>query len=490
MGKKSPPPKPPDLTPISNAQIQMAQEANELAREQLGLSRQQFDWFMQHAQEEMALARQQADRTWGLQQRAQDSADEASAFARQVGQTQIDAMRQQMGYAAEDRQRYETVFRPLQDQYIAEAQAYDTPARREAEAARQMADVQRASEAQRANADARLRSMGVDPSQVRSTSMANQMGVATAANQALTGNMARQQVEDRGRSMREAAINLGNGLPAQSAMNFGGATASGNSAVGAGMAGQNAVLNGLNGSANLGAMGLSYRQNALAQAGQLTGTPTAWAGIGGNSMGMAGNFYNNAGNTINQGYQNQMAQWNAGQQQAQQNFSNIMGIGSMAAGMFMAEGGAVPRGGAGPEDLTPIDMFDTGAPQGGAIMGNKPDWKARLRERMRENAIDFKHAAPGQSLSMSDRVGNAMKAGERWSEIQSKREPAKAVMPENVLSYQYSAEGGRAIPRKQSRDRIPAMLSEGEYVFPADVVSAIGLEKLDKMVAKYHRSNA
>ena len=35
-------------------------------------------------------------------------------------------------------------------------------------------------------------------------------------------------------------------------------------------------------------------------------------------------------------------------------------------------------------------------------------------------------------------------------------------------------------------DKIPAMLSDGEYVIPADTVKAIGKDKLDKLVAKTH----
>ncbi len=35
-------------------------------------------------------------------------------------------------------------------------------------------------------------------------------------------------------------------------------------------------------------------------------------------------------------------------------------------------------------------------------------------------------------------------------------------------------------------DKIPAMLSDGEYVLPADTVKAIGVKKLDKLVKKTH----
>lgn len=96
MGKKSPPPKAPDLTPITDAQLQIARDSNELAREFLGMSREQFAWMQENAQEELALARQQADRLMEYQDRVFASDEEAKQFAREVGQTQMDAMRQQL----------------------------------------------------------------------------------------------------------------------------------------------------------------------------------------------------------------------------------------------------------------------------------------------------------------------------------------------------------------------------------------------------------
>lgn len=453
MGKKSPPPKPPDLTPISNAQIAIANQANELAREQMGLSREQFAYYQEHAAEELALAKQQADRNFALQEQALASSQQAQQFAQQVGQVQMDAMNQQMGFAEEDRERYESVFLPMQDRYITEANAYDTPERREAEAARQMVDVQRQADAQRANADARLRSMGVDPSQVSSGALMQQLGTATAANQALAGNMGRQNIEDRGRSLRESAINMGNGLPAQSMAGYGGATNSGNSAMGAAMGGQNAQLGAIGAASNLGAQGLAYRQNALQSGAQLTGSPTQWAQLASGAMGQAMNGMNNAGATLSQGYNNSLAGWNAGQQQSQTNFGNLMSIGSMAAGMFMAEGGRVGTG---------DDSFGDGERRAEHRGG---EWKGRVKKYFADRTAAAKAERPSES-------------------------PRFDSQSEMLLRPIYQAEGGRAIPRRQSRDKVPAMLSEGEYVLPADVVSALGIEKLDKLVSKYHRSNA
>ena len=50
----------------------------------------------------------------------------------------------------------------MQDRLINEANAYDTAGRRDADSGRAMVDVQRQSDAQRSNADAQLRGMGLE----------------------------------------------------------------------------------------------------------------------------------------------------------------------------------------------------------------------------------------------------------------------------------------------------------------------------------------
>lgn len=471
MGKKSPPPKAPDLTPISNAQIQIAKDSNDIAREQLGLSREQFQFFMTNAKEELALARTQADKLFGLQEKAFASDEEAKAFARQVGQSQIDAMNLQMGYAKEDRQRYKDVFLPMQDKFISEANAYDTPERREAEASRQMVDVQRQAEAQRNNADQRLRSMGIDPSQFRSASLINQMGVATAANQALAGNQARQQIEDRGRALRADAINMGMGLPAQASAGFGGAGQAGAGAINAGQASQQAQLGAIQGGAGVMGTGMGFRSQALNNVAALTGSPMQWAQMGGGMMGQAANTYGAAANTMSQGFNNQMSSWQAGQQQSQQRFNNIMSVAGMAAGMMMAEGGEVTA---------------ERAAAAGVGGGGWADIKAKHKAK-RAAADPYNRKPQG----ISDRMGNAVAAAGQYqpTNVYADNPIAPTAMTSPI---QFRAEGGgiRALPVRQTRDKYPTMLGEGEYVIPHDVVRSKGIEFFDKLVNKYHRENA
>lgn len=493
MGKKSKPPAAPDLTGITAAQTQIAKESNDIAREFMGMSRDQFEVMQKAAGEELALAKQQADRLFEYQNKAFASDEEAKAFARQVGQTQIDSMNLQMEYAKKDRERYDSVTIPMQDRYINEANTYDTQERRESEAAKSSVDIQRQIEAQRNSSDARLRSMGLDPSQMRSATLLDTQNVAMAAQQAGAANAARTGVEDRGRAMRADAINMVNGLPAQSLAGFAGAGAAGQGALGAGQAGQNAQLGAISGGAGVGSTAMGFRSGALNNLANLTGSPMQWAGMGGNMYGQASSSYGNAANTMSQDYQNKMSSWQAGQQQAQQGFQNIMSVASLAGGMMMAEGGsvrgAIRRYYAEGGNVGPVQREQF--PLARAVL--EGDFTKMDKPKAMGRAQDL----PGPSWTERLDSGAAMQGqtdpGNVWDQQAAPQQLMTRQTQMGGDNLRYLAEGGSArgaIPVRQARDKVHAMLDEGEYIIPSDVVRSVGLEKLDKMVAKYHRSNA
>jgi hypothetical protein len=312
----------------------------------------------------------------------------------------------------------------------------------------------------------------------------------------------------------------------------------------------------------------------------------SWAGLGGNSQGTALSGYGAAGNTINQGYANNMNRWQAGQQQSQQMISNIMGVAGMATGAWGAEGGPVGHYAEGGDvnryyaegDLVAsAGMQPQGTPMGrtnamqpmanriqpfngtiaqqnmqgqrpamqrgpvqamGGLMppgqynasmaegGKVPKPKLSMKERMNKGLL-LASMAPENSWA-----GGQLGAGQYMDALSSLRNEdwrdkpkVASAVPQDSYSIaqrpsmdisgslpqamqqgwqppqqqQFMAEGGHAqgpmrargvIPSRQARDNIPAYLAEGEYVLPADVVRALGIEKLDKMVAKYHRDNA
>lgn len=485
MGKKSPPPKAPDLTPITEAQLKIARESNELAREYLGLSREQFAFFEEQGREELALAKQQADRLFGYQEKAFASDEAMREVSKQVGQKQMESMDLQMEYARKDRERYDNTLVPMQDAYIKEANEYDTHERREGEAARATVDIQRQAEAARANSDARLRSMGLDPSQMRSASLLDTQNVAMAAQQAGAANTARTNVEDRGRAMRADAMNVISGLPAQSLAGFNSAGAAGAGAIGAAGAGQGAALGAINAGAGVGGTAMGFRSGALNNLAQLTGSPTQWASMGGNMLGQSASTYGSAANTASQNFQNQMSSWDAGQKQAQQNFSNVMSIASMAGGMMMSEGGAVTR--------ERIEMSGALPVSGAPLVADYATGAART-----SRAMDRGIARTGEKLAKRQAISSNMiaAAGDPGNVYEEDGYRAQPLLTQQMRTgdYQLSmAEGGRVsgpIPTRQQRDRYPATLGEGEYVIPADVHMAVGTKFLDKLVAKYHRDGA
>lgn len=149
----------------------------------------------------------------------------AALKSAETGEQMLEWMRDQAEvtnkWAADDRERWQTVFRPLQDAYISEAQGWDSPGRKSEAAQQAVADVRQ----QSANADAaRVRqsmALGINPNSGRFQSgnreAALEMGLATAGAQ----NMARRRIEQEGDARRANAINMGSGLAVNPATSMG-----------------------------------------------------------------------------------------------------------------------------------------------------------------------------------------------------------------------------------------------------------------------------
>lgn len=272
-------PEAPDLGPIAEGSAESARIAQETALEQMAWAREQ------------------------------DTANRA-LLERVVNQQQA-VQDETLKNAREDRARYEQKYQPLEDSLIQEFQNYGSPERMAQERGRAVADVNTSFDAQRRNALSRLESFGVDPSQTRSAALDLNMRTQQAAAQAGAATNATRNVENTGRALRAEAINIGKGLPSQVAASYGQSLAAGNSQVG--------------------------------NANQTTGTSSS-ALQGANSyLGTSISGFGQAGNTMTQGYQNQMAQYNANQQATTGLLSSVAGV----AGMFMADGGSATTRGRG-----------------------------------------------------------------------------------------------------------------------------------------------
>ena len=263
-----------------------------------------------------------------LSTRFLDMSDEQQQWARDLwtdtihpmmertSEQQIAISNEQLSNARQDRQRYKDVYQPLEDNLIQEFQDYDTPERRDLESGRAMALTQQTFDAQRANAEQRLASYGIDPSQLRAGAIDASARTRAALAQAAQGNQARTNVEDRGRALRAEAINIGRGLPSQVAASYGQTLNAGNSAMGNTNAGINTGANIMGTGAQYGSM--AGNQNAQTMSGinnmysgQLAGYNSAPDPMGalGNIAGQAfgawaGSGFAEGGGAVGSGMQN------------------------------------------------------------------------------------------------------------------------------------------------------------------------------------------
>lgn len=261
----SSPPKPPDLSGVSEASEEVGRMNQQTAREQLAWAREQ------------------------------DTNNRA--LLQEVLDIQLPAMREQFETAQADRQRYEEFYRPFEDAFAEEAANYDTEERRERERGGAIADVNSQFDAGRRNALQRLEGYGVDPSSTRNQAL--DVGVRTqqAMAQAQAGTGANRRVEDVGRALKSDVINMGRGALSNAAGFYG-------AAVGAGSAAQGNALNTTQSGAGAVQSSLGFSNAALSGYGQ-------------------------SANIQNSGFQNQMSVFNAEQQQTAGMLSAAGGIAGM-----------------------------------------------------------------------------------------------------------------------------------------------------------------
>lgn len=321
-GGKQSAPEPPDYSGIAKASKESAELSYKLGKEQLA-------W----ARDEYAQNKDLVDQVVGSSLDRQFANDEA---------------------AARDRARYEDTYQPLENEAIAEARSFSGPARQEYEMGRAGAEVAQAMEASRRNARQNLESFGINPSDTRYAALDANARIQGAAAQAGAGNQARQTTEAVGRALRSEAINVGRGLPGQVAGTYATALQSGNQAV-------NSALG--NYSAGANAMGTAPQY--MASGNQALGT---W------------------GNTMNMGYQNELAQYNANQASSS-GIGGILGgvLGVIPSFMGLEEGGAIPDG-----KVTSGGKLDPSmSPSRGAAIDDIPARVNQSNQEVRLNADEF-----------------------------------------------------------------------------------------------------
>jgi hypothetical protein len=156
--------------------------------------------------------------------------ERAANTAMQVADQQLASMKSSTNLAEEYAGYNRNTFRPLERGIVADAQAYDTPGKRDQAAGRAMADVgMQAQMAQQAQMRSQQR-MGVNPNSGRVMAMQGQMGIAEAAAKAGAASSARDKVETIGAARKMDAASLGRGLASNQATSASLALNAGNSA--------------------------------------------------------------------------------------------------------------------------------------------------------------------------------------------------------------------------------------------------------------------
>jgi len=417
-------------------------QANSISNSQLKLGEEQMAWGV----DQDKLNQQRLAETLGSQGKIADD---------------------QARYGEEDRARYENVYRPMEDRMIADAESYDSPARRDKEQSAAMGDVATQFDAARKNALSRLEGYGVDPSETRNAAL--DVGVRTqeAMNKAQASTQAGNRVEDVGRAYKNYALERGDVLPGM---------AQDESKLAAGLEG--AMLGeGLNTSASGAAMRTS--------------------GQGFTQMGAGANM--DAANIKNTQFSNQLASQQMKNANKANSFTNIASI--FAPHMASGGSGGGESGGGGM--MTSVGSGGGGT---GAVTSDASQWSGLFADGGKigprtalPKSLEFsfedidRHISEvygaSESNTKSKVLPRALPPAPRPAQMAIQHHGSTQPPWQMPESNKYSAGGpvdngptdGSGID-----DQVSAQLSVGEYVIPADVVAAKGKEFFDKILSKYH----
>jgi hypothetical protein len=123
--------------------------------------------------------------------------------------------------AKEDRDRYETVFKPIEDEFIKLANEFDSPAKQAEAAGRARTDVMQAAEIERGAQERRMQSVGIRPDSGKYEGIQRAVGLGTVATSVDAQNRAKTDLRDKAIALKGAAIDMGKGLPASAGANMG-----------------------------------------------------------------------------------------------------------------------------------------------------------------------------------------------------------------------------------------------------------------------------
>ncbi len=374
------------------------------------------------------------------------------------------------------------------------AQNYGNQAGMDSASANAMAQTGDAFNAARLNNQRQLGSYGVDPSTMKSGALNLNANLAQAGAVGNAGYQAGQQRQLAGMGLTSQA--LGQNLQA--------AGVGQNYTAGANATGSNIV--------GLGNQTTATGSSALSAPSQMLQT------------GLQG--YGQSANIQNQAFQNQMTQYNAQQAGSNSLMSGLGSVAGIAAMAMMADGGAIPPrryadGGApmvpvqglpqiqqGAQYQAPQQSFGQGLGSGasegfdagmtgkgldavqGAYYGHQANSMLPTTTAMSGAAKDQFLQQPVQFADGGIPQRKRMDYGNPPVQA-SQGLPPQVGIPGPWIAANGGSPGPGMIQHGMSDgsgidDQVPAKVSVGEYIVPADVVHAKGKEFFDKLLQRYH----
>lgn len=150
----------------------------------------------------------------------------------EVTTQQLGDMRKASGRSDTEWDRYNNLFKPIEDRMVSDAVNYDTPEAQAAAAATAKADVMANADQSQQQNQRQMASMGISPTSGRFAGVDRATDLDTALASADAQNGAREQVKATGMALREGVANFGRGSTATAAQQVGLGLNAGNSATG------------------------------------------------------------------------------------------------------------------------------------------------------------------------------------------------------------------------------------------------------------------
>jgi hypothetical protein len=433
MGKKAKAPPAPDYSPITSAMQAQAGKSNAYGDQQMG-------W----AQDQFTANKATSDQVSGADRGVQDQANK---------------------FAGDLRDQYQGTYQPLQNKFAQQAQDYASPGEIDNQMGRAQADTAQRMDQARQNAQQNLESYGISPASTRFAALdigaQAQKGAAVAA----AGNQARTNTVNTGLALENQAIGHGLVMPSMVA----------------GM--QNTGLQAGAGAVNSGLATTASGANTM-------GTTPQY-------MNLSNGAYGLWGNTLNQGYNNQLSSFKANQ-------SSSSGLGSaLGAAAGMAANFVVPGSGmlVGPA-VSGATSAAAGDPMGFAKGGAVPD-AGEENEEIAPYVGHHFYAIPGHDESghrmpvheamarffhTGDHIGMFASPEHAHAHIQRQDYSNSGATSKYADGGAVDATEGGGVPADVSpshgavTDDVSAKLNSGEFVIPKDVAAWKGQEFFQKLI--------